>query len=111
MAGYVVTAAAVRVVVESSDLLLERGKSLPAGVDAATVKRLLGKGMVAKVADPEPEAAQSDEPKPLGQLKSDELKAYAAEKSIDLAGASTKAEMVAAIEAAEKAAASGDESE
>jgi hypothetical protein len=53
------------------------------------------------------EAADTD---PLAALKLPELKAYATERSIDLAGASKKDDILAAIRAAEQdsAAATGD---
>lgn len=40
-------------------------------------------------------------PKPIDKMKVDELKAYAAEKGIDLGEASTKAEIIDVIKAAE----------
>lgn len=100
MAGHVVTAAAVRVVVGQSDLLIERGVALPKGVDAETVKRLLNKGMIAVVEEAETEGeAQVDAP--LEKRTVDDLKALAADGGVDLSGAKSKAEILAALAAAQ----------
>lgn len=56
---YVVTAPAVRAVVATEALFIERGALLPAGVSDADVKRWLGKGLIEalpEVAEVEPVA-------------------------------------------------------
>lgn len=59
-----------------------------------------------KVTEKAEEAAGGGE-KSLDKMKVDELKAYAAEKNIDLTGADKKDDIIAAIKAAEEAAGGG----
>ena len=102
-----VTAAAVRVRVGNTDVLVERGGLLPAQVDADTVKRLMAKGMVKQFdpPKPEPEAKAEVEPDtgdtPVAKMTVGELREYAAEHDIDLGDATRKDDILAAIAAAQ----------
>lgn len=107
MAGYIVTAAAVRVVVGASALIVEQGNRLPEGVSQGELERLVEKQMVTKAGDPVDVPAEPVEPvdeggvKPLGDMTLAELRAYADEHEIDLGGASRKPEVIDAITAAQ----------
>lgn len=104
-----VTAAAVRVRVGNTDVLVERGGLLPAQVDADTVKRLMAKGMVKQFdppkPEPEPEAKAEVGPDagdtPVARMTVGELREYAAEHDIDLGDATRKDDILAAIAAAQ----------
>ena len=102
-----VTAAAVRVRVGNTDVLVERGGLLPAQVDADTVKRLMAKGMVKQFdpPKPEPEVKAEVEPDtgdtPVAKMTVGELREYAAEHDIDLGDATRKDDILAAIAAAQ----------
>ena len=102
-----VTAAAVRVRVGNTDVLVERGGLLPAQVDADTVKRLMAKGMVKQFDPPEPEPEAKAEvgldagDTPVARMTVDELREYAAEHDIDLGDATRKDDILAAIAAAQ----------
>ena len=102
-----VTAAAVRVRVGNTDVLVERGGLLPAQVDADTVKRLMAKGMVKQFDPPEPEPEAKAEPDldagdtPVARMTVGELREYAAEHDIDLGDATRKDDILAAIAAAQ----------
>ncbi len=60
------------------------------------------------VVEPEPAGPKYPEGAPSVDWKGDQLDAYAADHSVDLKGASNKADKVAAIEAAAKGDGSGD---
>ena len=104
-----VIAAAVRVQVGQADMLVERGRLLPAGVSDADLQRLVGKRMVELVeddpAEPEPEAKAEVEPDtgdtPVARMTVGELREYAAEHDIDLGDATRKDDILAAIAAAQ----------
>ncbi|GAB3622577.1 hypothetical protein GCM10027418_06590 [Mariniluteicoccus endophyticus] len=119
MAAYVVTAAAVRVVVGASALIVEQGNRLPEGVSQDELERLVEKQMVSELADGEiatldvdklvvtgegdkPTPDEGDEPeKSIDDMNLAELRAYAEEHAIDLGGATRKPEVVEAIKAAQ----------
>lgn len=106
MAAYVVTARAVQFIVGSRGFLLERGASVPEGVDEATLDRLLSRGYIDVVdeLEPEPELVVSEpEPKPLEEMTTAELTELAAAEGIDLSGAKKNADRVAVIVAARAA--------
>ena len=102
-----VIAAAVRVRVGNTDVLVERGGLLPAQVDADTVKRLMAKDMVKQFdpPEPEPEAKAEVEPDtgdtPVARMTVGELREYAAEHDIDMGDATRKDDILAAIAAAQ----------
>lgn len=102
-----VTAAAVRVRVGNTDVLVERGGLLPAQVDADTVKRLMAKGMVKQFDPPKPEPEAKAEvgpdagDTPVARMTVGELREYAAEHDIDLGDATRKDDILAAIAAAQ----------
>ena len=73
----------------------KRGVGYVATEEAANV--LKGMGYIVE-GEPETPAASPD---PLAEMKADELKAYAAEKGIDLKDATKKADILAIIRAAE----------
>lgn len=98
MSRYVVKAAAVLVTVGLRDHLVEQGQFLPEDTPAETSERLLAKGMVEKVKAPVAETEKS-----VDKMTGPELKAYAAEKGIDLGGATKVNEVRAVIQAAEQA--------
>jgi len=79
---------------------LYAGTELPDNLEAGEAKRLHAEGFVEKAADaPAPEA-----PTALADMKAADLKAVADAEGVDLAGARTNADKVAAIEAARAAA-------
>lgn len=85
---------------DGSDVYLYRGAPVPSHVPAKEVARLVEGGFVEEI-----KAAGSDEPpfpdgEPSETWKGEQLKAYAKANEIDLGGATTKADMVAAIAAA-----------
>lgn len=77
-----------------------RGETLPDDVPREQIETLLRLG---KIAEAEPEGE-----KPLAKRTNAEIQAYAEENGIDLGDATKKDDMLAAIELAAEAAASGD---
>lgn len=112
MDGYLVTAAAVQVVVGRKVHLVSAGDPLPDGVDDAMAARLVDKGMVVEIGDhsepepvPEPnhtvdEQEQGEVKLDLSGMNLDQLRTYAADHNIDLGGATRKDDIIAAINAA-----------
>lgn len=98
--GYEVTAAAVRIVVGPTAHLVERGRLLPAGVAVADIARMLTKGMIAPVAEPEPDAAATGVDFDPKKANVAELRDFAAAHGIDLGDSTKKADIVSVIEAA-----------
>lgn len=72
---------------------LEQGASLPDGIDQAQLDHLVAIGFIEPASDGQPA-------RPVGEMTVEELKAYAAERNIDLTGASKKDDILAAIQAA-----------
>ena len=107
MAAYVVTAPAVQVVVNSRVYFLERGAAVPEGVAEDVLAHLVGIDYIAEVeapADPEPEPVVQTVIDDLDKMTKAQLAEVAAAENIDLGGVATKAEQVAAINAAREAA-------
>ena len=120
MATYRVTAAAVLVRLTGADLIIERGRELPAQAPADLVDRLLRKGMIEpiEVAEPEPvveldapaprngrapsrgkAAAPAEGGKELANLAVDQLRAEAAARGIEVPeGITDPADLVAILE-------------
>lgn len=92
----IVTGAAAIVKVGGESRYLYKGEPIPAGADAEDVAHLERVGLVKEVPDLVAEKLERTN-EPSVAWTGDELKAYAAEKSIDLGKAKTKAEFVAAI--------------
>lgn len=117
MTAYVVTARAVQFIVGSRGFLLERGAAVPEGVDEDELARLESRGFITEVepetdevlvADGQGEPAGDPEDVDLDKLTKAQLVELAGVEGIDLAGAKTNAEMVAAIVAARDAKAPED---
>ena len=106
--GYIVTAPVAVVTVPlgknaSQVRFLEQGASLPDGIDQAQLDHLVAIGFIEPADDGQPDDGQPDDgqpAKPVGEMTVDELKAHAAENGIDLGDARTKADIMAAIQAA-----------
>lgn len=96
--AHVVKAAAV--VIKGAGYLY-RGALVPESADADDVKRLTAEGFLAKE---EAVAAESVESKSVDKMTATELKAYAAEKGIELGDATKVGDMRTVIQAAEAAA-------
>ena len=108
MAAYVVTAPAVQVVVEARVYFLERGAAVPEGVAEDVLAHLVGIDYITEVeteapADPEPEAVVQTVIDDLDQMTKAQLAEVAAAEGVDLTGAKTNPELVAAIAAAREA--------
>ena len=108
MAAYVVTAPAVQVVVNSRMYLLERGAAVPEGVAEDVLAHLAGIGYITEVeaeapADPKPETVVQTVIDDLDKMTKAQLAEVAAAEGVDLAGAKTNPELVAAIAAAREA--------
>ena len=111
MAAYVVTARAVQFIVGSRGFLLERGAAVPEGVDEAVLERLVSRNFIAEVETDE-EIEDGGQGEPAGEPEDVDLEKFtkaqlvelADDEGVDLAGAKTNAEMVAAIVAAREAA-------
>ena len=100
--GYIVTAPVAVVTVPlgknaSQVRFLEQGAVVPEQVDQQQIDHLLSVGLIA-ADDGQPGDGQPA--KPVGEMTVDELKAHAAENGIDLGDARTKADIMAAIQAA-----------
>ena len=99
------------VVVEVSDprreVYLEDGARVPATATAEAVERLLAEGLLVED-DPAPKPADETasevdlvEDRPdFGSMNLDQLRQYAADHGIDLAGATRKNDIIAAVSAA-----------
>jgi len=107
MAAYVVVARAVQFIVGSRGFLLERGAAVPEGVDEAVLERLVSRNFIAEVETDE-EIEDGGQGEPAGEPEDVDLEKFtkaqlvelADDEGVDLAGAKTNAEMVAAIVAA-----------
>ncbi len=124
MSSYIVTGPAAVVIVAGKRRYLDRDDLVPAGADEARIKHLLAVGLIAEQPQPEadtedPEQAGGD---PAGKnpegtpaddgagqdqtvppdLNLDALRALAAERGVDLQGATRKADIIAALEATAK---------
>jgi len=112
---YVVKAAAavVRVGDQRREVYLYRGAPVPAEAMDESVQHLLQMGLIVEDTPPvapggkpeqtsqAPEVQDGDEAKPdLSSMNLDQLRAYAADHGIDLAGATRKDDIIAAITAA-----------
>ena len=120
MVTYRVTAAAVLVRLTGADLIVERGRELPAQAPADLVDRLLRKGMIEPIGAETPEpAVEPDAPAPrkgrtpprgkpgapadsgkeLAGLTVDQLRAEAAARGIEIPdGVSDPADLIAILE-------------
>ena len=106
MAGYLVTAAMVRIPAEQQILLLARGSALPADIDPELVDRLLAKGLVVEVEDAGVEDATEVGSAPASvasadfdAMNLDQLREYAQANQVDLGGATKKADILAVLKA------------
>ena len=98
MVTYLANAACVKVPVGPADghraaRIITRGAVIPDGVEESKLKELLKLGLIVE--------QKNSADKPLNKRTVDELKAYAAENSIDLGDATKRDEILAAIAAAE----------
>lgn len=120
MSAVVLRVVGALVVVEVSDprreVYLESGALVPDTAIASCVARLIGEGLIAEFAgkddsEPEPEpvveaipvagdAPGQDVRQDFESMNLDELRTYAGEHGVDLAGATRKADIIAAITAA-----------
>lgn len=103
MAKYIVKSGVVKVSIGASSghrvaHIARQGDMLPEGADETQVKRLLERGRIEVLAEPE----GAPEGEPSEKWTKDQLEAYAAEKQVDISSAKNKADIVAAIEAAAK---------
>ena len=98
MVTYRVTAAAVLVRLTGADLIIERGRELPAQAPADLVDRLLRKGMIEPIGAEAPESPETPEPG-LSDLSAAELKALAAERGIAVPKSANKAALIEALKA------------
>ena len=111
--SYRVVTALVVAHTHGGDVYTYRDGVLPATVPAREIERLLADGFIEEVPDLEPSAEPddddgdtdsgddgSDQLPDLEKLNLDELRKLAEEQSIDLAGATKKADIIAAIQAA-----------
>lgn len=99
MADYTVAAALVVAHTKNGVIHLYKGDVVPASITPESLANLKELGFVQSAGEapaPEPEYPEGE---PAESWKGDQLKAYAKAKSIDLGGATNKADMVAAIEA------------
>lgn len=99
---HIVTSALVIAKAEDgSDVYLYRGAPVPAHLDSNEVARLLEGGFIEKVnADKsEDDAPRYPDGDPDDTWKNEQIKAWAADNDRDLAGATNKADMLAAIAA------------
>ncbi len=126
MSGYIVTGPAAVVIIAGRRRYLDRDDIVPAGADQARIDHLLDVGLIAALPEPEPADAGPDaDPGPDGDAGSGDadgeaptdgddagdqlladldlagLRALAAERGVDLQGATRKADIIAALEAAE----------
>jgi hypothetical protein len=101
MGNYTVVAALVIAHTKNGVIHLYKGDVVPASILPESLANLKELGFVQSAeevpaSEPEPEFPEGE---PAESWKGDQLKAYAKAKSIDLGGATNKADMVAAIEA------------
>lgn len=121
--SYIVTGPAAVVIIAGRRRYLDRDDIVPDGADQARIDHLLDVGLIAALPEPEPSNEPAD-PGPDGgsgdadgeapadgddtgdQLLTDldlaGLRALAAERGVDLQGATRKADIIAALEAAAK---------
>jgi hypothetical protein len=105
MADYVVTAPAVQLVVGSRMYFVERGAAVPDGVAEDVLAHLVGIGYITEAeveapAEPGPETVVQTVIDDLDKMTKAQLAEVAAAEGVDLAGAKTNPELVAAIAAA-----------
>lgn len=99
MAAFRVIAPGVWVRAGDQVHLLEAGRTLPEGVGADVIERLMSKGMVAEV-EAEVEAVEVADVPDVEAMNLDDLRAYAVEHDVDLGGVTRKDDVKAAILAA-----------
>lgn len=101
MARYEVASAAVQVVAGARAHFVERGATLPEGVEEDVLERLLAEGLIAQIDEAEePETVEVPEGNPTDDWSNKQLDAYAAAHAIDVKAAKNKAEKLAAFAAA-----------
>ena len=98
--GYIVSGPAAVVQVGDVHRYLETGAPVPEGATKASIDHLTAVGLITEVDDVATEPTDAG-PKSIDDMKVDELKAYAAEKDINLGDAKTKDAILTAIRAAE----------
>lgn len=88
----------------SPEGVLEQGRTyeVPGDISRERAQQLLDGGAATRVDQPKPTPkAPKEEGGPLDKLTVEQLLAYAAENELDLAGATKKADLIAAIKTAE----------
>lgn len=101
--AYIVNAPVVLAQVGPSDVLLHLGQVLPEGTRAEQVEHLLAVGLIKEQGDSSAVPVESVAPAAaveLDDMTVEQLKAYAAERQIDLGDATKKDAIRAAIDAA-----------
>ena len=121
MSSYIVTGPSAVVLVAGQRRYLDRDDIVPAGADQKRIKHLLDVGLIAALPEliTEPDDPGSDDPGAAADAGSDDptpaaspdpvpadldlagLRALASERGVDLNGATRKADIIAALEAAE----------
>jgi len=111
-ARYIVAWPMVKVVIDRKVSLLAKGAPVPAAVDPEVLERFVARGMVMEVQPVEVPEDQADEQesdqvpsdeepaRDFAAMNLDQLRAYAAEHSVDLGGATRKDDIIAVLTAA-----------
>ena len=112
--AYIVTGPAAVVLIAGRRRQLSRDDIVPAGADEARVKHLLDVGLITALPEPAPDDPQEpaddsgagdaggEQMADLDGMNLAELREHAAKAGIDLAGATSKKDIVAAIQTAQQ---------
>lgn len=121
MSSYIVTGPAAVVIVAGKRRYLDRDDVVPDGADETRIKHLLAVGLIAAQPEPEPDTEDPATGDPAGEnpgagtaadgdgqdqpvltdLDLNGLRALAADRGVDLSGITKKADIIAALEAAQ----------